>query len=410
MMRTQIDTVLVFALAIPMVTRAAAVDDGAVVATHGMRSTVSHLAGNGLRGRDNDTPASLRAQRYLIRRLRRLGNPLQTGDRGNDETYTQHFTFGAPAQAGTNLLAVIPGTDLANEYVIVGGHYDHLDTRSDATGHCRAAGTPGGAVCNGATDNATGTAAVLAIGRALRALPTPPRRSVILALWDAEEDGLQGSRYYVANPLVSIAKTVAYVNFDILGATLLPTMRNISFGVGAETGGAVLQGIVQAAIGAQTLDLPALTYLFGQLRSDYASFIGAGVSTVFFSDSTGGCYHTTGDDLAVVNFPKLRQQSAVAFRVMHALANQTTSPTFAPPGPAAVYADAQSIAHVLALGVGDRQYLSAADVATVEQIKTTIDGIVAEGPAAFDDADVSTVLGSAATLIGALTRVPCQAF
>ena len=50
----------------------------------------------------------------------------------------------------------------------------------------------------------------------------PPRRTVILALWDREEDGLVGSRSYVAHPLVPLTQTVAYVNFDIQGSNLLP--------------------------------------------------------------------------------------------------------------------------------------------------------------------------------------------
>src|SRR5207253_4202264 len=120
-------------------------------------------------------------------------------------------------------------------------HYDHLDTRSNADGACSTGRPPGGAVCHGATDNAAGVAAVVAIGRALRRLPTPPRRSVVLALWDAEEDGLVGSIYYVNHPAVPLASTVAYVNFDIQGANLLPSLRGTSFAVSAETGGSVLQ-------------------------------------------------------------------------------------------------------------------------------------------------------------------------
>ena len=63
---------------------------------------------------------------------------------------------------------------------------------------------------------------------------------MILAAWDREEDDLGGSKYYVDHPLVPLAKTVAYVNFDIQGANLLPSLQNNSFAVGAETGGATL--------------------------------------------------------------------------------------------------------------------------------------------------------------------------
>ena len=77
-------------------------------------------------------------------------------------------------------------------------------------------------ICNGATDNAAGVAAVLGVGRALAHRHSRPRRSVVLALWDSEEDGLLGSSYYTQHPLVPLARTVGYVNFDIQGANLLP--------------------------------------------------------------------------------------------------------------------------------------------------------------------------------------------
>ena len=99
----------------------------------------------------------------------------------------------------------------------------------------------GDTICNGATDNAAGVAATLAIGRAIATQSTPPRRSVILAFWDREEDGLLGSQFYTQNPLVPLAATVGYVNFDIQGANLLPSLRNTTFAVAAETGGARLK-------------------------------------------------------------------------------------------------------------------------------------------------------------------------
>lgn len=400
---------LTFALAVPAFATPA--DDGAATAMLGLRSTLSRLARNAALGRDNGTPASTSAQKYLIRRLRRLGGGINPGASG-DEAFLQHFTFGNPPQQATNVLAVIPGTDLANEYVMIGAHYDHLDTRSDASGHCRANGAPGGAVCNGATDNAAGTAAVLAVGRALRRMTPPPRRSIVLALWDAEEDGLQGSLYYVNHPLVPLGHTVGYVNFDVLGATLLPTVRDVSFAVGAETGGTALQDLVTASVAAQSIDVRPVSYIFGQLRSDYANLVNHNVPTVFFSDSTGGCYHTTGDDISVVSFPKLRQQSAVGFRVAEAMASGAVTPVFVTPNnPLASYGDAESVAHLLDLAIPtDLALLQTADQTAAVAAKAQVDQMVADGPAAFDSADIGALLGVASNMITALTRVPCQAF
>ena len=94
-----------------------------------------------------------------------------------------------------NVIAVLEGEGpLANETVVIGAHYDHL-------GNVCGDVSPADNICNGATDNATGVAAALAVGRSIAAGPQP-RRSVVIALWDAEEDSLAGSAAYLASPAV----------------------------------------------------------------------------------------------------------------------------------------------------------------------------------------------------------------
>jgi len=383
------------------------IETGAARATANLRTVTRRLASDNLAGRDNATPESARAQAMLIRRMRRFGAGIGGSGKG-DDAYRQPFVQG---QTGTNLLALIAGRDLPDEYVVVGAHYDHLDTRSNADGACAATRAPGGAVCNGATDNATGVAAVLAIGRALRPLPTPPRRSVVLALWDAEEDGLLGSLYYVNHPVVPLASTVAYVNFDIQGANLLPSLRRTSFAVSGETGDAVLQDTVAAAIAAEGLGTRALSYIFGQLRSDYANFVAKQVPTVFFSDATGCCYHTTGDDFGIIDFFKLQSQSRLAFRVVTTLAETATPPTFVPPNPAlATYADAVVISDVVHQGSADATLFSPTDQASLQTVDAQLAAIVADGPGAFDGNAVGTLLGDTVQVLGILTRNGCHAY
>ncbi len=405
---TGLSVLLLAAPPAPALTQAE-IDTVARQATRGLKRVTRSLASNHFHGRDNDTPDSVAVQRYLINHLKARGVGPNTAASG-DDAYTQPFV--QSGQTGTNLLAVIPGRELADEYVIVGAHYDHLDSRSDASGRCSSGGPSGGAVCNGATDNATGVAAVLAVGKAMRALSETPRRSVVLALWDAEEDGLLGSRYYVDHPLVPLAQTVAYVNFDILGATLLPSIRSTSFAVGSETGGSALRGVVDAAVAAQSLNVRPFSYIFGQLRSDYANFVNAGIPTVFFSDSTGGCYHTAGDDVRVVNFDKLAQQSAIGFRTVVGLAEASGRPAFVPPNPAAaVFEDAVSLQAALAPAVpADLHFFGAAEQATITATKAQIDQIVADGPAQFDSNDVTAVINAALTLVNLLAGIGCQAF
>ncbi len=116
---------------------------------------------------------------------------------------TTLFPENAGAPNGINILAEIPGSDLADEVVIMGAHFDT---------------TPG---ATGATDNATGSAAMMEAARVIKSLGLRPRRTIRVALWGGEEQGLLGSRAYVAEhfgseaaPKPGHAKLAAYYNLD----------------------------------------------------------------------------------------------------------------------------------------------------------------------------------------------------
>jgi hypothetical protein len=353
---------------------------------------VSVIADDVYLGRQNDTAASAAIQTVLIDSLSQLGDGLNTSQTG-DDAYRQAFST---TEVGTNLLAVIPGTDLADEYVMIGAHYDHL-------------GASGSVIYNGATDNAAGVAIVLAVGAAINALPTPPRRSVILALWDAEEDGLVGSLAYVNSPLVPLASTVAYVNLDIQGANLLPSLQSTSFAIAAESGGVALQSLVQAAVMRESVDTRLLTRALGQDRSDHAVLIESGVPSVFFSDATGACYHTPDDDMSVVDLRKLREQSQIAFRTALALAEASTPPALVPPT-GVVYDDAVEIADVLDGAVADLGLFAPAQQSTLLSWQAAIRAIADAGPENFDALDAVNVLLGAEAALDALATLECDGF
>jgi Zn-dependent M28 family amino/carboxypeptidase len=286
----------------------------------------------------------------------------------------------------------------------VGAHYDHLGSSCTFK-------SANDQVCNGATDNAAGVSAALEIARAIAAQPTKPRRSVIIALWDAEEDGLVGSRYYTDHPLVPLADTVGYVNFDIQGANLSPSLRNTSFAVASESGGDRFEQIVHNAINASALDTETLSAIFGQNRSDYVNFLSKQVPSVFFTDATGPCYHTNADEIGIVDFSKLDQQIAIALRVTRELANTDTPPTFATGTPLVTYGDAVVLQRVLERLWKDKDRFSASDQQTLDDIRTDLTRIVLDGRAAFGSDDVSTVLGHAATVvINILPKGACDGF
>ena len=377
------------------------IDAGAATAASGARRHVEKLASNRMAGRNNGTPGSRRARKYLVKSLNGIAQPLGSGSK----PYFQRFE--RDGYAGVNVLAVVAGRELPGEYVVLGAHYDHL-----GVGSCGPETGTHDRICNGATDNASGSAAVLAVGAAIAELPEPPRRSVVLALWDAEEDGLQGSRHYVETaPAVPLSQTVVYVNLDILGATLIPSLANNTFAIGGETGGVPLSELVAEAATHQTVDVTPLSYVFGQQRGDYFPFGQAGIPLVWFGDSSSACYHTAGDEISRVDWDKLAEQTALAFRTVVGVAETESPPSFLEPTPGPTYADAVSLQGLLKLSLpADLGLFPPPAQAEITDLAALIDQIVTDGPDAFDGTDSVSVIATAAVLIRNLESLPCPAW
>jgi Zn-dependent M28 family amino/carboxypeptidase len=124
-------------------------------------------------------------------------------------TMSGGFSNAIKRSMSKNVVGVLPGTTRPNETVLYSAHWDHL-------GRCDAVG--GDDICNGALDNATGTAGLVALAEA-HAKAGPAQRSIAFVAVTAEESGLLGSRYYAANPVFPLASTVGGVNMDGLNVT-----------------------------------------------------------------------------------------------------------------------------------------------------------------------------------------------
>ncbi|GMN13339.1 M28 family metallopeptidase [Altererythrobacter sp. MTPC7] len=123
-----------------------------------------------------------------------LGLSVSTSFRNDIRTYSSQ-----------NVIGILPGTERPDEYVIHTAHWDHL-------GRCTPA-PDGDDICNGAVDNATGTAALVALAEAQAKAGATARSLVFLAV-TAEEQGLLGADYYAANPVFPLAQTVGGINMD----------------------------------------------------------------------------------------------------------------------------------------------------------------------------------------------------
>jgi Zn-dependent M28 family amino/carboxypeptidase len=115
-----------------------------------------------------------------------------------------------------NFVALLPGTDRADEYVMYMGHWDHLGYDP---------GLEGDGIYNGALDNATGTAGLIELAEAYASLETRPSRSILIMATTAEEQGLLGSAAYASNPIYAPEKTAAAINID--GLNIYGPMKDI---------------------------------------------------------------------------------------------------------------------------------------------------------------------------------------
>ena len=176
-----------------------------------------------------------------------------------------------------NVLGRLPGGDKADEVVVFTAHHDHLGVAPEGQGK------DGDRIYNGALDNASGTAQVLAMARAATRLPEPPQRSLLFLFVGAEESGLLGSKFYAANPTVAPGKIAANINVD--GGNIWgPTGDLTLVGMGKSD----LDAVAQAVAAMQGRELkpdqhPDRGYYY---RSDQFSFAKIGVPALYFDTGT----------------------------------------------------------------------------------------------------------------------------
>lgn len=176
-----------------------------------------------------------------------------------------------------NVLGLIKGSDpeLADEAVIYTAHHDHLGI-----------GTPnaeGDNIYNGAMDNASGVAQVMAIAKAIKSLPEAPRRSILIALVGAEEQGLLGSKYYADNPTFPPGKIAANLNYD--GGNIWGHTHDVTFvGLGKSS----IDGIVTAIAAEQGRVVKPDQFADRGFfyRSDQFSFAKIGVPAMYLDTGT----------------------------------------------------------------------------------------------------------------------------
>lgn len=215
-----------------------------------------------------------------------------------------------------NVVGVLPGSDpmLAEEYVVVGAHYDHIGVGV------------GGRVGPGADDNASGTAGLLALVEALSI--SRPGRSVLICAFSAEEAGLLGSKALCADPPVVLSSIVAMLNMDMIGRGGASEVAVLGTALNPDLAKVLSRGQKLGKTGVKKLVTDGGVELWA--RSDHYSFHSAGVPALFFFEglpiSRNADYHTWRDVVSLVDAKKIRNTCKLVHQTLCLLANDDSRP------------------------------------------------------------------------------------
>ena len=173
-----------------------------------------------------------------------------------------------------NFIATLPGSEKSDEHIIYSAHWDHLGIDKNRKGD---------QIYNGAHDNATGTAGLIEVAQAFTQLPKHPSRSMTFLAVTAEEQGLLGSKYYAAHPIISADKTVANINMDSLN--LLGKVQDINVvGIGKSQMDDLLENA--AKVQNRTISGDPKPSSGGYYRSDHFAFANMGIPAMYAGGGT----------------------------------------------------------------------------------------------------------------------------
>ncbi len=221
---------------------------------------------------------------------------------------------GPRSAATSNIIGLVRGGDRADEYVIVGAHYDHLGYGAVASS------TPWRReIHNGADDNASGTAALIEVARQVAAAGGL-RRSVVFIAFTAEELGALGSYHYRDNPVAPLDATVAMVNLDTVGR-----LENDNLIVFGARSAAEFDSLLAEVNGNYGLNIVSKKEIFG--FSDQNAFVEAGIPSLHFFTGAYDDYHTPDDDWQNLNYEGLSTLVSFTADFVVALADAEAKPT-----------------------------------------------------------------------------------
>lgn len=262
---------------------------------------IAYLSSDELQGRATGSPEELKAARYIATRFAKLN--LQP--KGKDNDYIYPFTFTKPAKfhdttggtpcSGVNVAGFLDNN--AESTIIIGAHFDHLGLGNDANSLDP---TAKGLVHNGADDNASGTAGVLALAEYYSTNKKKEKFNFLFICFSGEELGLIGSKKFCDQPTINLSRVNYMINMDMIGRLNDSTKKLIIYGVGTAKEW-----------------VPLIDQLHGYFSikkdssgigpSDQTSFYLKNIPVLHFFTGQHSDYHKPGDDYSKINFEGEKQ-------------------------------------------------------------------------------------------------------
>lgn len=281
----------------------------------GLKEALTKLAADEMEGRRAGTAGMARARAWVEAELSGVVG-LETLEGAWAISWDGEHGPGEGVKTYHNLIARYPGGDpsLRGEAIVVGAHLDHVGVSRRKRRRDR--------IYNGADDNASGSAALLAVARAMAEAGVTTRRDVLFVWFTAEEQGLHGAKAYCAAPPVPLEQTLAMVNLDMVGRNPRRPMALY---------GAPLGRLKAAVADARALAPEARVRLVGGLgeiedRSDQQPFADAGVPVLVLHSGAHRDYHRVTDHADRIAWEALERRTRLTLALVVTLANRTALP------------------------------------------------------------------------------------
>ena len=266
------------------------------------------LSADDMQGRDTGAAGGTMARAYIIGRLEALGVAAPAIGREQPWQMEGRTREGTKTYNGVNVIGVIPGTRVTDRYIVVTAHYDHVGVNAE------------GQVFNGADDNASGVATMLALAADLKR--QRPEHSVLIVALDGEEHGLLGAKHFVEAPPVPLTSIAMNLNLDmtaraetdgklwVTGTYQNPTLRPILEGMAPN-------GAVSLAFGKDTPEDKGQDNWVE--ASDHAAFHRAQIPFLYLGVNYHPDYHRPSDDFERITpsvFISATELSLASFRAL----------------------------------------------------------------------------------------------